>query len=97
MDRKYELMLVLNARPSDEEIQAKAEKFLDLIKANGELHGEPEDQGRRRLAYEIDYEKEGYYFIIQFMSNTNFPKELERNLKIDDQVLRYLITRVDEE
>lgn len=96
MKRQYELMMVLNARLSDEEIEAKIKRFRDLIEANGEIAGEAEDWGRKRLAYEIDYEKEGYYYIIQFISDPSFPKELERNLRIDDKVLRYLVVSVEE-
>jgi small subunit ribosomal protein S6 len=51
--------------------------------------------GRRRLAYEIDDQKEGYYVLVNFSSEAEFPKELERVLKITDGVMRYMVVRAD--
>lgn len=94
---EYEAMVVLNARPTDEQIKDRFENFLNLIRSNGELTEDVEDMGRRRLAYDIEDEKEGYYFLVRFKANPSFPKEFERQLRIDDQILRFLVIRTDDQ
>lgn len=65
-------------------------KFTDLISKHGTL-GEVEEWGKRKLAYPINYETEGYYVIAQFSSEESFPAELDRVINITDGVLRSLI------
>ena len=92
---KYELMYILNPNLGEEETAALVEKFKALVEANGTLD-EMEEMGKRKLAYEINYLSEGYYVLVKFTSNPDFPKELDRVLGITDGVIRRLITlRVD--
>ena len=79
---KYELMYIINPNLSEEETAAVVEKFKALVEQNGTLE-EMEEMGKRKLAYEINYISEGYYF----------PAELDRVLGITDGILRSLITR----
>lgn len=87
---KYELVMVFSVAKGEEAVEALKAKFTDLIKANGTL-GEVEEWGKRKLAYPINYETEGYYIVVQFESDENFPAELDRVINITDGVLRSLI------
>lgn len=86
----YETVMILNTKLGDDTIKAVCEKFQNLIKENGTINN-VEDWGKRRLAYPIMDENEGYYQLIDFTSSTDFPAELDRVYKITDGVLRSLI------
>ena len=88
---KYECMYVLNPNLTEEETAALVEKFKALVESNGTLD-EMEEMGKRKLAYEINYLSEGYYVLVKFTSNPDFPAELDRVLGITDGVIRSLIT-----
>ena len=91
LDAKYEAMVVLSVKTNDEEqIKALIGKFSDLIKNNGTLEG-VDEWGKRKLAYEINYESEGYYVLYNFESKPDFPAELERVISITDGVLRSMV------
>ena len=87
---KYEIVLVFSLSKGEEAVEALKVQFTDLIKANGTL-GEVEEWGKRKLAYPINYETEGYYIVAQFESDENFPAEIDRVINITDGVLRSLI------
>ena len=89
---KYELMYIINPNLSEEETAAVVEKFKALVEQNGTLE-EMEEMGKRKLAYEINYNSEGYYVLVKFTSGPDFPAELDRVLGITDGILRSLITR----
>ena len=88
--KKYELVLVFSLSKGEEAVETLKAKFTDLIKANGTL-GEVEEWGKRKLAYPINYESEGFYIVVQFESEESFPAELDRVINITDGVLRSLI------
>ena len=91
LDAKYEAMVVLSVKTNDEEqIKALISKFSDLIKNNGTLEG-VDEWGKRKLAYDINYESEGYYVLYNFESKPDFPAELERVISITDGVLRSMV------
>jgi small subunit ribosomal protein S6 len=93
--RKYEAMYILNPVIGEEAITAATEKIQALVEASATLE-KVDVWGRRRLAYEINDQKEGYYVLINFSSEAEFPKELERVLKITDGVLRFMVVRADD-
>lgn len=93
LSAKYELMLVLSIANGEERVQSVWEKFKSLIEKNAEL-GEVDEWGKRKLAYEIKDETEGYYIVANFTSAPDFPAELDRILQITDGVLRSMITVV---
>lgn len=86
----YETIMVLNTKLGEEGIKALIEKFTALITENGTVDS-VDDWGKRRLAYEIEDETEGYYYLINFTSPAAFPAELDRIYKITDGVLRSII------
>jgi small subunit ribosomal protein S6 len=88
--RNYETVFILNPSIDEEATKAMVEKFTGLIGANGEVQ-KVDEWGKRKLAYEINDFSEGYYVYTEFAAETDFVKELERNYKIQDAVIRYLI------
>lgn len=88
---KYELMLVLNTKQDEDKIKELVEKFKALIETEGTV-SEINTWGKRKLAYEINDETEGYYVLYTFEAKPELPRELERVLKITDGVLRSLVT-----
>lgn len=94
---KYELALVVNAVIEDEARLAVLNDVKDMIAKAGGQEINVDDQGKKRLAYEIQKMSEGYYYFIQFDAEATAPVELEAKLRIKDNVLRYLCIRRDEE
>ena len=92
---KYELALVVNAKIEDEAREAVVEK----AKKSGTRYGgtitEVEEWGKKRLAYEVQKMREGFYYFIQFEADATCPAEVERHVRIMDNVLRYLVVRKD--
>lgn len=92
----YETIFIIDATLDEENVVALKDKFTSLISANGELES-VDEWGKRRLAYEINDRTEGYYFLVNFKAEAEFPKELDRQYKITDGVLRTIIIKKDEE
>ena len=94
---KYELALVVTAKIEDDARAAVVDKAKDYITRAGGVITNVEDWGKKRLAYEIQYQREGYYYFIHFEAEPTVPGELEKDARIMDNVLRYLIVRQDED
>ena len=93
---KYELALVVNAKLEDEARAAVVEKAKGHItRYNGNIT-EVEEWGKKRLAYEIQKMREGYYYFIQFESDSVCPNEVEAHVRIMEPVIRYLCVKVEE-
>lgn len=92
----YETVMVISTKLGDEAIAEMVEKFKALIEKHATLES-VDEWGKRRLAYLINKESEGYYVLFNFKSTAEFPAELDRRYKITDGVLRSLIIKKDEE
>ena len=92
MANSYETMLVFSVANGDESVTALVEKFKALIEANGTIE-RVDEWGKRKLAYPINYETEGYYMLVNFTCEPEFPAELDRVVKITEGVLRSLIVK----
>ncbi len=86
----YESMVVFSTKAGEEAVNALVAKFKDMIEANATLTN-VEEWGKRKLAYEINYESEGYYVLYTFEAKPDFPAEFERVLNITDGVLRSMV------
>ena len=93
---KYELALVVNAKIEDDARAAVVEKAKDYITRLGGTITNVDEWGKKRLAYEIQKMREGFYYFIQFDANADVPAQLEENVRIMDNVLRFLCVRADE-
>ncbi|MGN0498506.1 MAG: 30S ribosomal protein S6 [Acutalibacteraceae bacterium] len=92
----YESVVVFSTKLGDEAVAQLTEKFKALIEKHATLES-VDEWGKRRLAYLINKESEGYYVLFNFKSTAEFPAELDRRYKITDGVLRSLIVKKDEE
>ena len=93
---KYELALVVNAKIEDDARTATVEKAKEYITRAGGTVTEVEDQGKKKLAYEIQHMSEGFYYFIQFDAAAEVPAAVEQDVRIMDNVLRFLCVRKDE-
>ena len=91
----YEAVIILSAKAQEEATVAFGEKMKEMISQNGELTN-VDEWGKKKLAYEIQKMKEGYYYFIQFDSDADCPNELEKRVRILDNVIRYLCVRQEE-
>lgn len=92
----YETIFIVDATLDEETVTGLKDKFTSLIEKNGELES-VDEWGKRRLAYEIKDRTEGFYTLVDFTSDSDFPKELDRQYKITEGILRTIIIRKDEE
>ena len=90
---KYELAVVVSAKIEDEERAAVVDKCKALIESFGGTITNVDDWGKKRLAYEIQKMKEGFYYFIQFEAESSAPAEVESRIRIMDNVLRYLVVK----
>ena len=92
---KYEIAVVLSAKLEDEERAAIIERIKGLVERFEGNVTSVDDWGKKRLAYEIQKMKEGFYYFIQFNAASTAPAEIERRVRIMENVIRYLCVRVD--
>ena len=90
---KYEAMDIVTPEMEDEAIKGVIEKFSGIITANGGEIEKTDEWGRKKLAYPIDYKTEGYYVLVNFAAAPELPRELERNFRNDESILRYMVVR----
>lgn len=93
---KYEMMYIIDAALEDAPRKELIEKVSAQIAANGGVVEKVDEWGKRRLAYAINYKTEGYYVLVNFSAESEVPQEIERLLQINEQVLRYLVIRLEE-
>jgi len=92
---KYESIFIISALLEDEKIQEIVTRVKSTIEESAQLE-KIDEWGKRRLAYEIDDQKEGYFTLVHFTARPEFPNELERIYKITEGVIKYIIVRRDE-
>ena len=90
---QYEVLYVITPELDDEANQAVQDKFAKIITDNGGEIEKTDVWGKRRLAYAIDYKTEGFYVLVNFSAKPELPRELERNLRNDERIMRYMVTR----
>ena len=90
----YEILIIFDPRPTDEDVAALLTKLQENLKSLGGEVGKGESWGKRRLAYDIRKQREGTYAIIECAAVPSVIKEFERQLGLNEQVLRFLSTRI---
>ena len=91
---KYELIYIIDTAVEEAARKELVEKFNGIIAANGGEVVKVEEWGKRRLAYAINYKTEGYYVYVAFNGSAELPKELSRNLGINESVIRSQIVKL---
>jgi len=92
---KYELCVVVSAKLEDEERAAVIEKVKGQIERFGGQISDIDEWGKKKLAYEIQKMREGFYYFVHFEAEPSCPAEVERRVRIMDGVIRYLCVRQD--
>ena len=88
------MLVIFDPRASDEDVAALLAKLGDTLKGLGAEVGNGESWGKRRLAYDIRKQREGTYAVLQYAAEPATVREFERQLRLNEQVLRFLTTRV---
>ena len=97
MMNRYEMIYIIDTGLEETARKELIEKVSALITNNGgEIEKVDETWGKRRLAYAIDYKTEGWYVLVNFKAPAELPRELERNLQINENILRYLMVKLVE-
>jgi small subunit ribosomal protein S6 len=88
--RRYDLIFIVQPELNEEEVKGLTERYLQIITAQKGTIIKTEDWGKRRLAYDINKQSKGNYVLVDFYGPGSMIKEIERNLKIDDNILKFL-------
>jgi len=91
---KYESVIIINSNLEDEKIKAVIKRFSDLINKNGKVES-VDEIGKKKLAYEINKQDEGYYAVINFEAKPDSIVELERNYRIADEIMKFIVVKKD--
>ena len=92
---KYESVVIINPNVEEAGVKDLIQKFSDIINSDGKVE-EVQELGKKKLAYEIKKNAEGIYILINFEANPELIKELERNYRIIDNVIKFIVVRKDE-
>jgi len=95
--RIYEVMFIVDTSATEEEITRLNENLQQIVTDQGGTITKTENMGRRQLAYQIGRKKEGFYVLFEVEGSGREIAELERRMRVNDQVLRYITVRVDED
>ena len=91
---KYESVVIINPSVSEEKIKELSQRFTDIINSDGKVE-KVEELGKKKLAYEVKKNKEGYYVVINFEANPDLIAELERNYRIIDEVIKFITIKAE--
>ena len=94
--RTYELMFIVNPDAGDEDVVKLSESVQKIITSQGGSITKTEMMGKRQLAYEINHKKDGTYVLLEVEGSGAEIAEVERRMRVNDQILRYMTVRVDE-
>ena len=92
---KYESVIIINPSVDEEEIKSLVQKFTYLINTDGKLE-KADELGRKKLAYEIQKNTEGFYVVFYFEANPSLISELERIYRITDEIIKFMTVKVEE-
>ena len=91
---KYESVVIINPSVEEEKVKELSQKFTDIINNDGKVE-KVEELGKKRLAYEVKKNKEGYYVVVYFEANPQLITELERNYRIMDEVIKFITIKAE--
>ena len=94
--RSYEVVFIVDPGAADDEVMKLSENFQKIITDQGGRIAKTEMMGRRQLAYEINHKREGSYILLEVEGSGAEIAELERRMRVNDRVLRYMTIRVDD-
>ena len=92
---QYESVIIVNPNVDEEGIKALEKKFTDIINNDGKLE-KIDNLGKRKLAYEVKKNNEGIYLVLTFEANADLIEELQRNYRITDEVIKFIVIKIEE-
>ncbi len=92
---KYESVIIINPSADEDKVKALIDKFSDLINKQGKVE-KVDTLGKRKLAYEVKKNKEGIYVVFYFEAEPSLIAELERNYRITDEVIKFIVIKNEE-
>ena len=92
---KYESIVIINPNVDEEGMKALISRFTDLINTDGKVE-KVDELGKRKLAYEVKKNTEGFYVVFYFEANTSLIAELERNYRITDEVIKFMTIKQED-
>ena len=92
---KYESVIIINPSVDEEQVKALTTKFTDMINKDGNVE-KADNLGKKKLAYEIKKNKEGFYVVFKFEANPELITELERVYRITDEVIKFIVVKEEE-
>ncbi|MBV9102334.1 MAG: 30S ribosomal protein S6 [Candidatus Eremiobacteraeota bacterium] len=95
MPTDYEVTYIVRPSLEEADVDGRVTQLSELLRSGGGELGEVEKMGKRRLAYEIDDVREGYYVVMRFRSDAGAAKEFERQLRLNEDVMRHLLIKLD--
>lgn len=90
---KYEVLYILDSKLDDAAKDAQIEKYKSVVETAGGTVEGVDKWGNKKLAYEIDFKSEGFYVLMNFTAPAELPQELERQMRIADEVMRFIVVR----
>jgi len=93
--KKYESVIIVNSNLDDGKIKALIEKFSKLVNEHGKVEN-VQEMGKKKLAYPIQKQEEGYYVVLNFEAEPAFIAELERVYRITDEILKFIVVRKED-
>ena len=97
MTRKYEIMYIIRPDIEEEAQKAVIERFSAILTDNGATIDKVDEMGSRRLAYEINNYRDGYYVVVTFQGDETAVNEFDRQAKFSDDIIRHMAIRLDEQ
>lgn len=94
--RKYEIMYIIRPDIEEEAHKALVERFNNVLTDNGAEIAKVEEKGKKRLAYEINKHRDGYYVLINLVGGEEATSEFERQAKFSEDIIRHIVVRVEE-
>jgi small subunit ribosomal protein S6 len=95
--RRYETIFIITPDSSDEELKAVQDKYRGLVTGMDGLVTDYNEQGKKRLAYEVKKQNKGYYVLMDYVGSSDLVAELERNMRLEDRILKYLTIKITNE
>ena len=92
--RHYETLFIINPDSSEEELKTVATKIKGVVSGMNGIVTSYDEQGKKKLAYSVKKQNKGYYVLMDYVGSADIVSELERNMRLDDRVLKYLTVKL---
>ena len=95
--RRYETLFIITPDSPEEDLKDVATKFQGVVASMNGIVASYEEQGKKRLAYNVNKQNKGYYVLMDYVGSSDLVAEVERNMRLDDRILKYLTVKLADE